>query len=188
MILTGYCRLGKDAELRYTQGDNPTAVANLALAFNYGRKGEDGKRPTQWVDASLWGQRAETLAEYLLKATGLSVVLEDVHIETYQRNGGGEGSKLVGRVVLIEFAGSPPQQEQPQQQRQGNNGRTQQQRPAQQQRAAQGQGNNGRNSYSDAKNGSGRQQSYGGGGGFNEMDDDIPFAPMGARAAWSAIV
>jgi single-strand DNA-binding protein len=40
-------------------------VANVSLAFTYGKKGDDGKRPTQWVDASLWGQRAESLAPYI---------------------------------------------------------------------------------------------------------------------------
>ena len=45
MILTGLARIGKDAELRYTASNEP--VANLSLAFNYGRKGDDGKRPTQ---------------------------------------------------------------------------------------------------------------------------------------------
>jgi hypothetical protein len=37
-------RLGRDAELRYTP--NGDAVCNLALACEYGRKGQDGKRPT----------------------------------------------------------------------------------------------------------------------------------------------
>jgi single-strand DNA-binding protein len=188
MILTGYCRLGKDAELRYTQGDNSTAVSNLWLAFNYGRRDGDGNRPTQWVEAALWGQRAESLNEYLLKGQGLSVVLEDVHIETYDRNEGGQGSKMVGRIVMIEFAGSNPntqgggQQQGQQQQRQGNG----QQQQRGQQGSTRGNGNGqqrqqqgaagGRNSYSDAKNGNGRQQQRApAGGGFDEMDDDVPF-------------
>ena len=41
MILTGLARIGKDAELRYTASNEP--VANISLAFNYGRKGEDRK-------------------------------------------------------------------------------------------------------------------------------------------------
>ena len=53
MILTGLARIGKDAELRYTASNEP--VANISLAFNYGRKGDDGKRPTQWIEASMWG-------------------------------------------------------------------------------------------------------------------------------------
>lgn len=98
----GLARLGRDAEIRTTsQGES---VATLALAFSYGRKGSDGRRPTQWVDGALWGKRAEALAPYLTKGGLVSVLLEDVHIETYQGKNG-EASKLVGRVVDVELAG-----------------------------------------------------------------------------------
>lgn len=101
MILTGFARLGGDAQVRDTGGDK---VANLSLAYNHGRKDADGKRPTQWVDAALWGKRAEALAPYLKKGQGVDVVLDDVHIETYEgRNG--PAHKLVGRVLAIELTG-----------------------------------------------------------------------------------
>ncbi len=100
--LFGLARIGRDAEVRRTAQDEP--VASLSLAFTYGRKGEDGKRPTQWVDAALWGKRAEALSPYLLKGGLISVTLEDVHIETYT-GAKGEGVKLAGRVMDIELAG-----------------------------------------------------------------------------------
>ena len=101
----GLARLGRDAEIRTTsQGDS---VATLALAFSYGRKGSDGNRPTQWVDAALWGKRAEALAPYLLKGGLVSVSLEDVHIETFEGKNG-PGHKLAARVVDVELA-SPKQ-------------------------------------------------------------------------------
>lgn len=103
----GLARLGRDAELRTTQSGEQ--VATLALAFSYGRKGSDGKRPTQWVDAALWGKRAEALAPYLLKGGLVSVSLEDVHIETYEgRNG--PGHKLTARVVDVELTGGGERQ------------------------------------------------------------------------------
>jgi single-strand DNA-binding protein len=105
--LFGLARLGRDAEVRFTQAGKP--VATLALAFDYGKK-ENGKRPSQWVDAALWGERAEALAPYLLKGQQLSVTVDDVHIETFQKNDGTQGHKLTGRVSNIEFAGSAPQQ------------------------------------------------------------------------------
>lgn len=98
----GLARLGKDAELRHTSGGD--AVVSLALAFTYGKKGADGKRPTQWVDGAFWGARAEALTPYLLKGGLVSITLEDVHIETYQ-SAKGDGHKLVGRVAQIELAG-----------------------------------------------------------------------------------
>jgi single-strand DNA-binding protein len=79
MILTALARLGRDAEVRHTPKGE--AVANLALAINYGRKGSDGNRPTQWVEASLWGARAESLAPHLMKGKLLYVVIEEPHIE-----------------------------------------------------------------------------------------------------------
>ena len=98
----GLARLGRDAEIRYTQGGDP--VASLSLAFSYGRKGEDGRRPTQWVDGSLWGNRAEALAPYLLRGGLVVVSLEEIHMESYQGQNG-EAIKLVGRVTDIELAG-----------------------------------------------------------------------------------
>lgn len=144
----GMARIGRDVELRYTpQGD---AVANVSLAFNYGRKGQDGKMPTQWVDGSLWGQRAEALAQYLTKGTRVAVTLDDVHIETFQARDGSQGHKLAGRISNLEFGSSPQQ---------GNQGQPQQaqqpvQRPAPPPRPAPPQ--------QPAAN-------------LADMDDDIPF-------------
>jgi single-strand DNA-binding protein len=103
MILTGLARLGRDATLRHTpQGD---AVLELALAFNYGQKDADGKRPTQWVDAALWGRRAESLAPHLTKGSAISVVITEPHIETWTKKDQTTGVKFVGKVIELEFAG-----------------------------------------------------------------------------------
>ncbi len=106
--LFGMARIGRDVEVRHTQSGD--AVASVSLAFDYGKKGQDGKRPTQWVDGSLWGQRAESLAPYLIKGSHISVTLDDVHIETFQNRDGSQGHKLVGRITALEF-GSAPQRE-----------------------------------------------------------------------------
>lgn len=64
-------RLGRDAEVRYTtQGD---AVANFSLAVDERKKGE---KVTLWVDCSLWGKLAESLAPYLLKGASVTVAGE----------------------------------------------------------------------------------------------------------------
>lgn len=103
--LYGLARIGRDTELRHTaQGE---AVANLSLAFNYGRKGQDGKTPTQWVEGAFWGKRAEALTQHLVKGALVMVTLNDVHIESFTKQDGTAASKLVGRVAEIEFAGAP---------------------------------------------------------------------------------
>lgn len=100
--LFGLARIGRDAEIRYTNSGD--AVCSLSLAFTYGKKGNDGKRPTQWVDAAMWGKRAEALAPYLLKGGLVSVTLDEVHIETYEGKNG-TGYKLAAKVIDIELAG-----------------------------------------------------------------------------------
>jgi len=100
--LIGLARIGRDAEVRYTNSGEP--VAGLSLAFSYGRKGPDGKKPTQWVDAALWGKLAEALAPYLTKGTQVYVLLDDVHVETYQQRDGSQGVKLAAKVATIELA------------------------------------------------------------------------------------
>jgi single-strand DNA-binding protein len=99
----GLARLGRDAELR--KMSNGDSVTNLSLAFTFGRKGNDGKRPTQWVEGALFGARADALAQYLTKGTLIAVSLEDVHIQTFQKADGTEGTKLSGRISTLDLAG-----------------------------------------------------------------------------------
>ncbi|HAZ61007.1 MAG TPA: single-stranded DNA-binding protein [Gammaproteobacteria bacterium] len=99
----GLARLGRDAEIRQTPSGQ--TVAGLSLAFSYGRKDASGYRPTQWVDASLWGERATKLAQYLTKGTLLMVSLEEVHIDEYVKKDGTKGSTMRARVSDLEFAG-----------------------------------------------------------------------------------
>ncbi len=119
--MTGIFRLGRDAEVRYTQ--NGDAVCSLSLAYSYGRKGDDGKKPTQWVDATLWGKRAESLSSYLTKGSLIYACISEIHIEEFEGKNG-HGVKLAGRIDDLEFAGGNSG-EQPQQQQ-----RRPQQRPA----------------------------------------------------------
>lgn len=99
--ISGVFRIGRDAEVR-TAGTGD-AVCNLSLAYDYGRKGEDGKRPTQWLDASLWGKRATTLAQYLVKGQLIYAVINDPHIEEFKKKDGGTGVKMAGSVGEIEL-------------------------------------------------------------------------------------
>ncbi|KMN20257.1 MAG: single-stranded DNA-binding protein [Pseudomonas sp.] len=148
--LTDVGRIGRDAELRYTP-DN-TAVINLAIACEYGRKGTDNKKPTQWIDAVLWGKQAEAMAPYLIKGQQIHFTIDDVHVETFTKTAGGEGFKLTGKVIVIKFAGAPPQAANPPQQQQ-------RQQPRQQQSAPQ-------------------QSQQGASRDYDSFDDDIPFAPI----------
>lgn len=72
VILIG--NLGRDPEIRYTQGGQP--VANFTLATNERWTGKDGERQerTEWHKIVVWGKQAELCAEYLSK--GRKVYLE----------------------------------------------------------------------------------------------------------------
>lgn len=107
MHMIGLARLGRDAEVRYTA--NGTAVANLSLAFNYGLKDGQGNRPSQWIDAAMFGERAEKLQKYLTKGLLVMVSLDDPHIETFDKRDGGQGFKLSARVASLEFTGRAPE-------------------------------------------------------------------------------
>ena len=102
-------RLGRDVELRYTA--EGTAVAELAMACSYGRKGQDGKRPTQWLRASLWGKQAEAMTPYLTKGKGLCLVVSDLHVREFKKQDGSPSWALEARVDSIEFTGAGPREE-----------------------------------------------------------------------------
>lgn len=153
MKTIGLARLGRDAEIRTIPSGEK--VCNLSLAVNWGRKGEDGNRPTQWIDASLWGAQAEALAPYLKKGTVHCFTLSELHIETFQGQNG-EGHKLAGRVDSVELG--PRQGDAPQ----GNTAPASRatHAPARPPAAAP------RAAPAPAPRAS---------GGFTDMDDDIPF-------------
>ena len=115
---TALVRIGKDAVLNHIQNGNGTAVANFTACYKRGRKDESGVWPVQWLDLSMFGVGAEKLVQYLLKGTLIYAVIEDLHIETYNRNDATQGHKLVGTVQKIEFAGGNTAQQAPQAQQQ----------------------------------------------------------------------
>lgn len=61
-------RLGKDAVLRRTQQGDPVLGFSVAVDDGYG----ENKR-TLWFECSVWGKRAEALAQYLKKGTAVAV-------------------------------------------------------------------------------------------------------------------
>lgn len=104
MKTIGLCRIGKDAELRYTPSGDP--VLNLTLAYNYGRKGQDGKQPVQWINATLWGARGEKMQPYLVKGTAIVATIGDIHVREWEGKGK-SGYALEGRLEDFTFASNP---------------------------------------------------------------------------------
>jgi len=61
-------RLGKDAELRRTQGGDPVLSFPVAVDDGYGER-----KSTMWFDCSVWGKRAEALSSHLVKGMAVAV-------------------------------------------------------------------------------------------------------------------
>jgi len=59
-------KLGRDPELRHTQGGSPVCNMNLATDESYKKDGEWVKQ-TEWHKVVVWGKQAEHCAEYLAK-------------------------------------------------------------------------------------------------------------------------
>jgi single-strand DNA-binding protein len=107
MLMIGMARLGNDPEVRYTPDGKP--VMDMSLAFNYGRK-VNGQQPSQWISATMWGDRCEKLKPYLSKGQLVFVSMTEPHIEEYKRKDGTTGVSLRARVGELEFTGSRPEQ------------------------------------------------------------------------------
>jgi len=104
MLMVGVARVGNEPVARYTPDGK--AVMDISLAFDYGRKGTDGRRPTQWINAAMWGDRVEKLQPYLSKGSQVFVTLSEPHIETYEKkDGSGQGFSLRARITELEFVG-----------------------------------------------------------------------------------
>ena len=92
---------------------NGDGVLTLAVVYNHGKKGEDGNRPSQWLDCALFGKRAESLQPYLTKGSQVSLVIQDPHNESYKTKDGREGVRFTGRILDIELIGQRQQSSSP---------------------------------------------------------------------------
>ena len=61
-------RLGRDAELKTTQGGTKVLSFSIPDDIGWG-----DKKRTQWINCALFGERAEKVAQYLTKGTMVEV-------------------------------------------------------------------------------------------------------------------
>ncbi len=102
VILMG--RLTRDPEVRYSAGENSTALARFSIAVDR-RFRRDGQQETDFFDCSAFGRQAEFIEKYLKKGT--KIVLQGrIENNNYTNR---DGQKVYGtRIVAenIEFAES----------------------------------------------------------------------------------
>lgn len=100
--------LGKDAEVKYLA--NGDAIANFSVADSQGRD-----KPTIWWNCGLYGKRAESLSQYLLKGQAVTVTGTVTEREWTDKNGQARKSMDV-RVSDVALQGGRKNEE-PQQER-----------------------------------------------------------------------
>ena len=84
--------LGRDAETKQAGG---STVCEFSVASTTKIKGE---KQTQWVRASLWGKRGESLARYLVKGQSVAVAGE---LTIREHNGKAYADLRVSEIDLI---------------------------------------------------------------------------------------
>lgn len=94
--------VGRDAQLRHTQGGDP--VLGFSVAVDMGKDKNGSKRDAVWVNCAIWGKRAESLETYITKGTKL-VLTGRPGVNVYE----GKGS-LTLSVNDLTFMGGSQQQ------------------------------------------------------------------------------
>ncbi|RQZ67474.1 single-stranded DNA-binding protein [Burkholderia sp. Bp9004] len=190
VIIVG--NLGADPEVRYLPSGDAVANARVATTDRYKDKASgDYKEMTEWHRISFFGRLAEIVSEYLKKGSSIYVegrirtrkwqgqdgqdrysteIVADQMQMLGGRNGGGrgEGGDHAGDGGFEQGtrrqAAAPAGRSAPSQAPANAAPRPQRAAPPADQ-----------------------TRSYGGGGGFDEMDDDIPFESWYPRKAWAAL-
>lgn len=78
--------LGSDAELRMTKGGTPVLTFSLAVNDRVPQGDGTWGDYTNWVDCTLFGKRAESLAPWLTKGAKVAIV-GHLHTHSYQADG-----------------------------------------------------------------------------------------------------
>ncbi len=108
VILMG--RLTRDPDIRYSQGENSTAVARYTLAVDRRRTGADGQREADFIGCVAFGRAAEFAERYLHQGTKIAITGR-IQTGSYTNR---DGQKVYTTDVIVEeqeFAESKAAQE-----------------------------------------------------------------------------
>lgn len=107
MNSTIFGRIGRDAELKHTQ--NGLALARFSVALNVYSKEKDSQ--ATWVQATIFGNMAESLVEYLTKGTAVALS-GDLKLREYESDNG-SGVSLDMAVNSVALLGGGSSEEKP---------------------------------------------------------------------------
>lgn len=95
VILIGRCT--RDPEVRYSQGENATAVARYTLAVDRQFK-RDGDQSADFINCIAFGKRGEFAEKYLRKGTKIAVVGR-IQTGSYTNK---DGNKVYTTDVIVD--------------------------------------------------------------------------------------
>ncbi len=98
-VFTGIGRLGRDAEVKYTQAGKPVTTFAVAIEDGFG-----DNKVTSWLDCAMFGERGEKLAGYIRKGDRIGVT-GSIRLDTYTTRDGAEKSKISLRVADVTLLG-----------------------------------------------------------------------------------
>lgn len=95
VILIG--RLTKDAEVRYSQGENPTAIARYTLAVDRRFK-KEGEQAADFINCVAFGKNGEFAEKYLQKGMKIAITGR-IQTGSYTKQ---DGTKVYTTDVVVE--------------------------------------------------------------------------------------
>lgn len=109
-------RLTRDVEMRYSQNESATAVANFSLAVNRRFK-KEGQQDVDFINCVAFGKTAEIIEKYVVKGNQLAVTGR-LAIDRYEKDGEKRNATKV-YVEAITFISTPKDNQQSNQQNDG---------------------------------------------------------------------
>lgn len=92
--------LARDAKINSTEKGDSVGSFSVGVKSGYG-----DKAVTNWINCSLWGKRADSLAPYLMKGQGVAISGE-LSLRKYKSKDGTEGASMEVRVQDVTLIGS----------------------------------------------------------------------------------
>ena len=92
--------LARDAKINSTEKCDSVGSFSVGVKSGYG-----DKAVTNWINCSLWGKRADSLAPYLMKGQGVAISGE-LSLRKYKSKDGTEGASMEVRVADVTLIGN----------------------------------------------------------------------------------
>lgn len=94
--------LGRDPELKYTPGGDALCKFSVAVSEKWRNKANELQEKTVWFSVTVWGNQAETCAQYLAKGSQV-MVIGTIEARAYKNNAGEAAASLDLKARDVRF-------------------------------------------------------------------------------------